>query len=128
MRYRHSVMMTSWRFTLTDVTIAGVAIPKGNAVGVVYQACGIDPAEYGETAEEFDITRTQRSGQLGFGHGPRYCIGAGLARLEGRLALASLYRRLPDLRLAIDPDEVFYTPSFFTIGPLSIPISLGEPR
>jgi cytochrome P450 len=127
-RYRHSVMMTSWRFTLTDVTIAGVAIPKGNAVGVVYQACGIDPAEYGETADEFDITREQRAGHLGFGHGPRYCIGAGLARLEGRLALASLYRRLPDLRLAIDPDEVPYTPSFFTIGPLSIPISLGEPR
>ncbi|MET8796913.1 cytochrome P450 [Nocardia sp. NPDC004568] len=127
-RYRHSVMMTSWRFTLTDVTIAGVAIPKGNAVGVVYQACGIDPAEYGETAEEFDITRAQRAGHLGFGHGPRYCLGAGLARLEGRLALASLYRRLPDLRLAIDPDEVPYTPSFFTIGPLSIPISLGEPR
>jgi 2-hydroxy-5-methyl-1-naphthoate 7-hydroxylase len=127
-RYRHSVMMTSWRFTLTDVTIAGVAIPKGNAVGVVYQACGIDPAEYGETADQFDITRTQRAGHLGFGHGPRYCIGAGLARLEGRLALASLYRRLPDLRLAIDPDEVPYTPSFFTIGPLSIPISLGEPR
>ncbi|MEV0361278.1 cytochrome P450 [Nocardia fusca] len=127
-RYRHSVMMTSWRFTLTDVTIAGVAIPKGNAVGVVYQACGIDPAEYGETADQFDITRIQRAGHLGFGHGPRYCIGAGLARLEGRLALASLYRRLPDLRLAIDPDEVPYTPSFFTIGPLSIPISLGEPR
>ncbi|GGL02912.1 cytochrome P450 family protein [Nocardia jinanensis] len=127
-RYRHSVMMTSWRFTLTDVNIAGVAIPKGNAVGVVYQACGIDPAEYGDTADRFDITREQRSGHLGFGHGPRYCIGAGLARLEGRLALASLYRRLPDLRLAIDPDAVPYTPSFFTIGPLSIPISLGEAR
>ncbi|MGW5381366.1 cytochrome P450 family protein [Nocardia sp. NPDC003963] len=127
-RYRHSVMMTSWRFTLADVSIAGVAIPKGSAVGVVYQACGIDPAEYGETADRFDITRERRSGQLGFGHGPRYCIGAGLARLEGRLALASLYRRLPDLRLVIDPDEVPYTPSFFTIGPLSIPISLGEVR
>lgn len=127
-RYRHSVMMTSWRFTLTDVNIAGVAIPKGKAVGVVYQACGIDPAEYGETANQFDITRAKRAGHLGFGHGPRYCIGAGLARLEGRLALSSLYRRLPDLRLAIDPDEVPYTPSFFTIGPLSIPISLGAAR
>ncbi|WP_328394496.1 cytochrome P450 family protein [Nocardia sp. NBC_00416] len=124
-RYRHSVMMTSWRFTLTDVNIAGVDIPKGNAVGVVYQACGIDPAEYGETANQFDITRKQQAGHLGFGHGPRYCIGAGLARLEGRLALASLYRRLPDLALDIDPNEIPYTPSFFTIGPLSIPVSLG---
>ncbi|WP_339429306.1 cytochrome P450 [Nocardia spumae] len=124
-RYRHSVMMTSWRFTLTDVTIAGVTIPKGNAVGVVYQACGLDPQRYGDTADSFDIDREQRSDHLGFGHGPRYCIGAGLARLEGRLALASLYRRLPDLELVVDPADIAYSPSFFTIGPLSIPIRLG---
>ncbi|MBF6175763.1 cytochrome P450 family protein [Nocardia blacklockiae] len=126
-RYRHSVMMTSWRFALTDVDIAGVAVPRGSAVGVVYQACGIDPAEYGETANEFDITRAQRAGHLGFGHGPRYCIGAGLARLEGRLALRSLYRRAPNPKVLIDPKEVAYSPSFFTIGPLSIPVALGRP-
>ncbi|MEV4673571.1 cytochrome P450 [Actinomadura sp. NPDC049382] len=124
LRYRHSVMMTSWRFTAQDVTIAGVDIPKGQAVGVVYQVTGIDPAEHGETADQFDITREQNT-RLSFGHGPRYCIGASLARLEGRLALATLYRRLPDLALAIDPDDVPYSPSFFTIGPLSIPVTLG---
>ena len=127
LRYRHSVMMTSFRFTLTDVTIADVTIPKGNAVGVVYQASGIDPERYGETADQFDITRKQTDG-LGFGHGPRYCIGAPLARLESRLALASLYRRLPDLSLAIDPDDIPYSPSFFTVGPLSLPIRLGNGR
>ncbi|MGI5205449.1 cytochrome P450 family protein [Spirillospora sp. CA-108201] len=127
LRYRHSVMMTSFRFTLTDVTIADVLIPKGNAVGVVYQASGLDPRHYGETADRFDITREQSDG-LGFGHGPRYCIGAPLARLESRLALASLYRRLPDLALAIDPDDIPYSPSFFTIGPLSLPVSLGADR
>ncbi|MGI5418195.1 cytochrome P450 family protein [Actinomadura luteofluorescens] len=127
LRYRHSVMMTSFRFTLTDVTIAGVAIPKGNAVGVVYQASGLDPERYGESADKFDITREQSDG-IGFGHGPRYCIGAPLARLESRLALASLYRRLPDLTLAIDPDDIPYSPSFFTRGPLSLPITLGADR
>ncbi|MDQ0381043.1 cytochrome P450 family protein [Amycolatopsis thermophila] len=124
-RYRHSVMMTSFRFTVEDVTIAGVDIPKGNAVGVVYQACGLDPEAYGDTAGEFDITRRQGA-NLGFGHGPRYCIGAPLARLEGRVALSTLYRRLPGLRLAIDPDDIPYSPSFFTIGPLSIPVNLGR--
>ncbi|MEV4003093.1 cytochrome P450 [Actinomadura sp. NPDC049753] len=127
LRYRHSVMMTSFRFTAEDVTIAGVPIPKGQAVGVVYQASGLDPAEYGETADQFDITREQNS-RLGFGHGPRYCIGASLARLEGRLALATLYRRLPDLALAIDPGEIPYSPSFFTVGPLSLPVTLGTPN
>ncbi|MFE9751296.1 cytochrome P450 [Saccharothrix saharensis] len=123
-RYRHSVMMTSFRFALRDVSVAGVPIPKGSAVGVSFQAAGLDPAEYGETADRFDITREQ-TGNLGFGHGPRYCIGAPLARLESRLALASLYRRLPNLRLATDPDDLPYSPSFFTIGPTSIPVDLG---
>jgi cytochrome P450 len=124
LRYRHSVMMTSWRFTAQDVTVAGVDLPKGQAVGVVYQVAGLDPAEHGDTADQFDITRVQNT-RLSFGHGPRYCIGASLARLEGRLALATLYRRLPNLALAIDPDDVPYSPSFFTIGPLSLPITLG---
>ncbi|MDX2969365.1 cytochrome P450 [Kribbella solani] len=127
LRYRHSVMMTSFRFTAADVTVAGVDIPKGSAVGVVYQSTGIDEDEYGESANRFDITRVQ-TGHLGFGHGPRYCIGAPLARLESRLALASLYRRLPDLTLAIDPDDIPYSPSFFTIGPLTVPVNLGPVR
>ncbi|WP_157224212.1 cytochrome P450 family protein [Nocardia paucivorans] len=125
LRYRHSVMMTSFRFTLEDVTIAGVPIPKGNAVGVVYQAAGLDSERHGDTAYEFDISRPN-AGTLGFGHGPRFCIGAPLARLEGRLALETLYRRFPDLSLTIDPDDIPHTPSFFTIGPLSIPVNLGK--
>ncbi|MCP9965168.1 cytochrome P450 [Actinomadura madurae] len=91
LRYRHSVMMTSFRFTAEDVTIAGVRIPKGQAVGVVYQASGLDPAEYGDTADTFDFTREQNQ-RLVFGHGPRYCIGAALARMEGR---AGALRALP---------------------------------
>ncbi|MES9541711.1 cytochrome P450 [Actinomadura sp. NPDC000600] len=127
LRYRHSVMMTSFRFTAREVTVAGVRIPEGRAVGVVYQASGLDPAEHGESADRFDITR-ERGARLGFGHGPRYCIGASLARLEGRLALASLYRRLPELTLTIDPDDIPYSPSFFTVGPLSLPVALGPVR
>ncbi|MEU8119367.1 cytochrome P450 [Spirillospora sp. NPDC049024] len=127
LRYRHSVMMTSFRFTAREVTIAGVRIPAGQAVGVVYQASGLDPEEHGESADRFDITR-ERGARLGFGHGPRYCIGASLARLEGRLALAALYRRLPELTLTIDPDDIPYSPSFFTVGPLSLPVALGPVR
>ncbi|MGK5552539.1 cytochrome P450 family protein [Actinomadura kijaniata] len=127
LRYRHSVMMTSFRFTAQDVTVAGVPIPKGQAVGVLYQASGLDPAEHGEDADRFDITR-ERNGRLSFGHGPRFCIGASLARMEGRLALASLYRRVPELTLAIDPDDIPYSPSFFTVGPLSLPVTLGAVR
>ncbi|WP_143261392.1 cytochrome P450 [Allokutzneria sp. NRRL B-24872] len=124
LRYRHSVMWTSFRFTAEDVTIDGVHIPKGEAVGVSFQAAGLDPEAFGESAGEFDITRDQGA-HLGFGHGPRFCVGAHLARLEGQIALASLYRRFPDLGLAIDPADIPYSPSFITIGPTSIPATLG---
>ncbi len=119
-RYRHPVMTTSFRFTLEGVVVAGVPIPRGRAVGVDFD-------RYGETADRFDITR-ERTGDLGSGHGPRYCIGASPARLESRLAPASLYRRFPGLSLAIDPDGVPQSPSFFTIGPLSLPVALGPDR
>ena len=125
LRYRHSVAMTSFRFTAEDVTIAGVAIPKGSPVSVVYLPTGVDEDKYGQTASQFDITREQ-TGHLGFGHGMRFCLGAPLARLESQLALATLYRRIPELSLAIDPDNIPYSPSFFTIGPLSIPVNLGN--
>ncbi|MCP3802204.1 cytochrome P450 [Allokutzneria sp. A3M-2-11 16] len=124
LRYRHSVMWTSFRYALEDVTVDGVHIPKGSAVGVSFQAAGQDPAVYGETANEFDLTRDQ-AGHPGFGFGPRFCVGAHLARLEGELALATLYRRLPELSLAIDPAEIPYSASFITIGPTSIPVNLG---
>ncbi|MEW9553654.1 cytochrome P450 [Nonomuraea sp. NPDC050783] len=126
LRYRHSVLMTSFRFTAAEVSVAGVRIPAGRAVGVAFQATGLDPARYGDSADRFDLTREQ-IGHLGFGHGPRYCVGAALARLESRLALASLYGRLPDLTLAIDPDDIPYSPSFFTVGPLTLPVRLGLP-
>ncbi|MEU4232962.1 cytochrome P450 [Nonomuraea sp. NPDC026600] len=123
-RHRHPVLMVPFRFTAQDVSIAGVPIPQGNAVGVCYQACGIDPTVYGDNAGAFDLTREQ-NGHLGFGHGPRYCIGAGLARLESRLALASLYRRFPALTLAVHHDDIPHTSSLFTNGPLSLPVNLA---
>ncbi len=62
---------------------------------------------------------------LGFGRGPHFCLGAPLARLEVRIALASLFGRYPELRLAIKEDEIAYTPSIITEGPLELPVILG---
>ena len=122
-RYRHSVMMTSFRFTAEDVTIAGVPSP-GQRGGRGLPGHRRRPGGARPERDQFDITR-ESTGSLGFGHGPRFCIGAGLARLESRVALETLYRRFPDLSLAIDPDDIPYSPSFFTIGPLFLPVNLG---
>ncbi|MBC6461517.1 cytochrome P450 family protein [Actinomadura sp. HBU206391] len=124
LRNHPSVITAPFRYTVTDVTLAGVRVPAGEALLSCYGGAGTDTDQYGETADRFDITREQK-GHLSFGHGPHFCIGASLARLEGRIALSALFTRLPRLRLAIDADRIPYSPSFITYGPLSLPVNLG---
>jgi 2-hydroxy-5-methyl-1-naphthoate 7-hydroxylase len=125
LRFRGPVLSSLFRFTMSDTTVAGVHIPAGQAIYVGYGGTGTDPERYGDTAGCFDITRKQ-TGHLAFGHGPHFCIGAPLARLEGRIALAALFHRYPELALGIRADEVAYTPSFLIYGPLSLPVDLGR--
>ena len=62
-------------------------------------AANRDPARYRD-AESFDIPRTD-GGHLALGHGIHHCLGAPLARLEARIALAALHARFPAMRLAV---------------------------
>ncbi|GAB3975317.1 cytochrome P450 [Actinoallomurus acanthiterrae] len=115
-----SVPMAVFRFTTQDTTLAGVDLPAG--APLLLSLSGTDSAQHGADADRFDITRTQRA-HLAFGHGPHFCVGAPLARLEGRIGLSALYRRFPKLRMAVDRSEVRYT-SFTTSGPASLPVHL----
>ncbi|WP_370418423.1 cytochrome P450 [Streptomyces sp. QH1-20] len=122
---RHPPFQASpFRYALTDLTLAGVDIAAGDALLVGYGGAGTDPARYGPRADHFDLTREQ-TGHLSFGHGPHYCIGAQLARLEGRIALSALFTRFPDLQLTLTLDQIPYSPSFITYGPLSLPTRLA---
>jgi cytochrome P450 len=94
-------------------------IPAGSPVLIVTGAANRDPRAY-EDPDRFDITRT---GPLGitFGHGIHYCIGAHLARLEGRIAFTELYRRWPDLD--VDLDRVSWVHMANVAGPASVPVA-----
>ncbi|MGW3009674.1 cytochrome P450 [Streptomyces sp. NPDC001219] len=83
------------RFATRDSVLGDALIRRGDPVMVCYAAMGRDTDRYGPTADDFDITR--EGGHTSFGHGPHACIGAPLARLEGRLALEALFSRWPDL-------------------------------
>ncbi|MCW2918707.1 MAG: hypothetical protein JWN52_6775 [Actinomycetia bacterium] len=124
LRNRTSVIASPFRYATADAMLAGVRIPAGDALLLCYGATGTDTEQYGPAADRFDIMREQ-TGHLAFGYGPHFCIGAPLARLEGRIALSALFTRLPDLRLAIDADHIPYSPSFITYGPLTLPVSLA---
>lgn len=61
-------------------------------------AASHDEREFGPTVDEFDIRRRPPRQIASFGFGAHFCLGAGLARMEGRVALEELHRRLPDTR------------------------------
>ncbi len=83
------------RVTTVDTHLGGRAIPAGHLVIPWVAAANRDPARFPDP-ERFDLHRTN-PGHLAFGHGIHFCIGAPLARLEGKIALGMLLERYPTL-------------------------------
>jgi cytochrome P450 len=80
-----------------------------------------DESFWGPAAEELDITRPNARQHLAFGGGPHHCLGAALARLEGRIAVTRLVQRFPGL--AFDPaEEVTWNGRISLHGPARLPI------
>jgi len=88
----------TFRFATEDVDISGVTIPKGAQVLVSLGAANRDEVAFTHP-DVFDIRRDEAR-HLAFGHGPHYCLGASLARLETSIAFEALFRRFPALTLA----------------------------
>ncbi len=82
-----------FRQTTEDVELPSGKIPNGAQVALLLGSAGRDPAVY-EEADRFDVTRSPRP-HLGFGHGVHFCLGASLARLEGKVAMEALVPQLP---------------------------------
>lgn len=99
LRYEPPVANFLFRLAVRDTTVAGVPVAAGDPIVISYISFGRDAERYGPNAHQFDIRRAQR-GHTSFGHGPHFCIGAPLARLEGRTVLQELYARWPDLSVA----------------------------
>lgn len=96
-----------------ECEIAGVTIPAGSRLYLCYWSANLDDARYTEP-EEFDVSRASRL-HLAFACGIHYCIGAPLARMELRVALTTLARDYPTLRLE-DGFVPTYSPRFFLRG------------
>lgn len=100
--------------TATRATeLGGVALPAGARLFVVFASANRDEAAIADP-DRFDPQRS--APHLAFGRGPHACVGATLARLEGRVALERLARRLPGLRLA-DERPLTYSPNIVHRGP-----------
>jgi cytochrome P450 len=118
LRYDSSVQLTG-RTTLEDVDdIGGIPMAKGRSVLCLLGAANRDPAVYPEP-DRLDITRSDIR-PLSFGGGIHYCLGAQLARIEGEIAIATLLRRLPTLRLD-DPSRPDWRQTFVLRGLNKLP-------
>jgi cytochrome P450 len=111
LRYYGPAETTTPRFAREDVELGGQAIAKGDPLLIVLAAADRDPARFADP-QAFDITRDDANRHIAFGKGVHACLGAPLARLEGQIALETLFRRYPDLRLAVPESEITWAPSF----------------
>ena len=82
------------RYVTRDVEIHGQKVPAGSAILFIVAAANRDERQFPD-AERFDVRR-QAGGHLSLGHGVHFCLGASLARLEGRVALEELLQRFPE--------------------------------
>lgn len=122
LRYDSPVQIL-FRFAREDVELGGQTIPKGALVWPILGSANRDETKFADP-DRFDITR-ETNGQVAFGHGIHFCIGAPLARLESRIAIEELLPYLAEMRLTDRPLE--YIDAFFLRGVKRLPVLLPEP-
>ena len=91
-------LLTTPRFAREDTEIAGCPVGKGTAVTAAMVAANRDPRVYADP-DRLDVTRPGPA-HLAFSHGPHFCLGASIARVETEVALTALIKRFPGLALA----------------------------
>ncbi|HLM75156.1 MAG TPA: cytochrome P450, partial [Polyangiaceae bacterium] len=93
------------RIAKEDLELGGIHIPKGEPIMIGLASANRDPARFADP-DVFDITRPDADRHVAFGKGIHLCVGAPLARVEGQIAFETLFRRFPEMRLAIPAEEV----------------------
>lgn len=111
---------TQGRYVTEESTLHGVTIPEGSKLLLLTGSAGRDERHYPD-ADRFDVSRSFDR-HLALGYGAHYCLGAALARLEGRIGLEETLKRFPEW--SVDLDQVEYVQTNTVRGPASCPIQL----
>lgn len=123
LRYTTPVEILPPRYALEDTVIGDFSITRGQAIVVSLASANRDETIF-EQADELEIERHPNK-HLSFGLGIHYCLGAPLARLEGKIALQVLLDRCPGLALAALPEELKWRNSAAVRGLKVLPVYLG---
>ena len=117
-------MQGLFRYAKRDAVVDGVEIPAGSVVWLVYAAANRDPERFEEPAT-FDPQRENARHSVAFGHGPHFCPGQPLARLEGRLAFETLLARMGDVRIDVASFEPRWPAWYVVRGLESLPLTFS---
>jgi pentalenolactone synthase len=109
------------RYARRDLRIGEASVRAGDLVLLDNAAANQDPSAFPDP-DAFDITRRTAAAHLSFGHGPHYCIGAPLARIELEAVFRQLVERFPGIRLAVDPSELRIHTTTQTGGLVELPV------
>ncbi|MBA0049948.1 cytochrome P450 [Streptomyces sp. AJS327] len=104
-----------------DTEIGGQPVAKGEFVVLAVQAADRDPHAFTDP-DRLDVGR-ELGEHLGFGYGTHQCVGQQTARLEMTVALETLLRRVPSLRLGVPPEEIVFKSGTPVVGPAALPIA-----
>ncbi|MDQ0960206.1 cytochrome P450 [Streptomyces sp. B4I13] len=107
------------RWVLDDIEIAGVTVPRGAEIAMLFGSANHDPAVFAEP-ERLDLTRVDNP-HISFSAGIHYCIGAPLARIELAASMTALLERAPTLAPAAEPRR---KPNFVIRGLEGLPVTL----
>jgi cytochrome P450 len=109
------------RYVAADAEFQGQTVPAGSAILLLVGAANRDEQRY-ENGEAFDIRRPPQA-HLSFGYGSHFCLGASLARAEGRIALDELLKRFPEWE--VDRASAHISPTSTVRGWETLPITVG---
>jgi cytochrome P450 len=123
LRYDGPFEITTERFAREDVAIGETVIPKGEMVLAVIAAADHDPERFPEP-NTLDVTRTDNK-HIAFGKGIHFCLGAPLARMEGQIAIGTLLRRMPNLRLKGSPESLTWRTGLLIRGLEGLPVEFS---
>ncbi len=121
LRYEAPVSLSDERWASEDIPMHGKVIHKGDLVIAALSGANTDPEQF-HSPEMLDIGRRENQ-HVTFGKGIHYCLGAPLARLEGQIALGTLFQRLPNLQLASDPAQLVWNNNPMLRGLKSLPVT-----
>lgn len=122
LRFNGPVEFSTSRWAGEDFEFQGKELKKGELVIVSLNSANHDPDKFSESGL-FDIQR-EKSQHLAFGKGIHMCLGAPLARLEGEIAITSLFNRFPKMKLAVKSNELEWRPGMVVRGVKQLPMML----